>query len=195
MHYKDLWEGTKKKAPSSNWTSLFCRLTCNTRPPSFTINVYPTLPGCVCPHNPIIPDKIFHYQEYFRRRPDRWSFGSRFVHRSGNLCCSPLAETSTCKVKYCSLVGFPHWSKWPVIRWSYGPLLSVRCDCSDSYGPSLYIVPTLSRVTEGSSHQMLLQSECDRSTSDPQFDNMRCVQLHENTVKTAIYCMWPLWSH
>lgn len=65
-------EGAKKKknsiALSSNWTwtSLFSRLTCNTRPLSFSINVYPVLPGCVCPHNPIIPDKIFHYLEYFQ---------------------------------------------------------------------------------------------------------------------------------
>lgn len=58
-----------------------------------------------------------------------------FVHRSSNLCCSALAATSICKVKYCIEVSFPYWSKWPVILWSYGPLLSVRCDCSDSYGP------------------------------------------------------------
>lgn len=70
VHYKDL-RGSKRifffKAPSSNWTwtSLFVRLTCNTRPLHFSINVYPVLPGCVCPHNPIIPDKIFHYLEYF----------------------------------------------------------------------------------------------------------------------------------
>lgn len=166
-----VWGQKKKKkiskALSSNWTwtSLFGRLTCNTRPPSFTINVYPTLPGHVCPHNPIIPDKIFHYLEYFQCRPEQSSFGSSFVHCSSNLCCSPLAATSICKVKYCTEVGFPYWSKWLVILWSYGPLLSVRCDCSDAYGPSLYIVQTLSRVREGSSHEMLLENEYDWSTA------------------------------
>lgn len=84
---------------------------------------------------------------------------------SSSLLCSALAAASICKVKYHAEVGFPRWSKWPVIRWSYGPLLSVRCDCGDAYGPSLYIVQTLSRVTEGSSHRMLLGNECDWSTA------------------------------
>lgn len=164
-----LVRGQKKisKALSSNWTwtSLFCRLTCNTRPSSFTINVYPTLPGCVCTHNPIIPDKIFHYQEYCGCRPDWPGCGSCFAHHSSNLCCSALAATSVCKEKYCTEVGFPYWSKWLVILWSYSPLLSVRCDCSDSYGPSFHIVQTLSRVREGSSHEMLLENEYDWSTT------------------------------
>ena len=56
---------------------------------------------------------------------------------------------------------FPVGPNGPVILWSYGPLLSVRRDCSDAYGPSLYIVQTLSRVTEGSSHEMLLKNEYD----------------------------------
>lgn len=141
------------KALSSNWTwtSLFSRLTCNTTPPSFTINVYPVLPSCVCPHNPVILDKYSTICNIFRCHPDQLSFGSRSARCCSNLCSSALAATSFCKLKYCTKLGSPCWSKWLVIWWSYGPLLSVRCDCTDSYGPSLCIVETLSRVREGSS--------------------------------------------
>lgn len=130
VHYKNLWgvEQKKKKKIRKLYSSievgLFSRLTCNTRPLSFTVIVYPTLPGCVCPHNPIIPDKIFHYLEYFQCCPGQSSFGPFFFffffHCSSNLCCSALAASSICKVKDCTEVGFPYWAKWLVIQWSYG---------------------------------------------------------------------------
>lgn len=66
------------KLYSSIEVGLFSRLTCNTRSLGFTVIVYPTLPGCVCPHNPIIPDKIFHYLEYFQCCPGQSSFGPFF---------------------------------------------------------------------------------------------------------------------
>ena len=111
------------------WTSLFSRLTCNTRPLSFTINVYPTLPGRVCPHNPIIPDKIFHYLEYFQCRPAQSGSGSlqqqqqsallsvgSSIHLQGEISrrgrFSPLVQMAGHSVKLWPVVVSKVWLQW-----------------------------------------------------------------------------------
>lgn len=132
-----VWGHTQKKKISnalpSNWTrtSLFSRLTCNTRPLSFTINVYPTLPGRVCPHNPIIPDKIFHYLEYFQCRPAQSGSGSlqqqqqqqsallsigSSIHLQGEISrrgrFSPLVQMAGHSVKLWPVVVSKVWLRW-----------------------------------------------------------------------------------
>lgn len=108
VHYKNLWgveQKNKKKIRklySSIEVGLFSRLTCNTRPLSFTVIVYPTLPGCVCPHNPIIPDKIFHYLEYFQCCPGQSSFGPFFFFFF-------FIAAAICAAQ--------HWQHHPFARW------------------------------------------------------------------------------
>lgn len=162
------WNKKKKKIRklySSIEVGLFSRLTCNTRPLSFTVIVYPTLPGCVCPHNPIIPDKIFHYLEYFQCCPGQSSFGPFFFFFFFSL------QQQSVLLSIGSIIHLQgerlHWGRFSLLGQMAGhsmklwPLLSARCDCSDAYGPSLYIVQTLSRVKEGSSLTMLLENEYD----------------------------------
>ena len=123
MHYKDLWGASKQrifKALSSNWTwaSHLGRLTCNSRPLSFTINVYPTLTGCVCPHNPIIPEKystIWHV--------------SKVVHTSKALGHALFIPTAICAVqhrRYIQLQGeMLQWGSFSLLGQMAGHLLKL----------------------------------------------------------------------
>lgn len=91
------------------WSSLFSRLTCNSKPQRFTMIVYPTLPSRVYPHNLIIPDKIFYYVENFQCRPDQSSFGPFFFFplQQQSVQVSFWQQKSLCKAKYCIGLVFP----------------------------------------------------------------------------------------
>lgn len=108
--------GGSQKFQSSFLQLKLGRLTCCTRPLSFTLIVYSTLPACVCPDNPIIPDKICNHLEYFQRRPAQSKLCNIFFFIAIAICASQRWQTSSiCKGKNCTQAGFPSWSKWSVI--------------------------------------------------------------------------------
>ena len=175
------------QALSSNWTwiLLFSRLTCNTGPRSFQFTLILSCQGCVCPHNPIIPDKIFHYLEY--------SFG--FAVPAGHALFPAAAAAAIWAVQLWQQYLFVLWNitpRWvfPIgpNGWSFSEVMACCCQWGviavTVMSPSLDIAETLSRVTEGSSHEMLPGNGYDWLTlislhhEYPRW----CVQLHENTV-------------
>lgn len=121
--------------------------------PTLIFNQSSSSPGsaAVCPHNPIISDKIFHYVEYFRCSPDQSPSTCRSLINRDPCRWASAARAAVCSVKYCGELGFSQ------SVWSYGPLLSVKCDCTEGYGHISFY-----RTHSQQSHRTVKQQEVAR---------------------------------